>query len=78
MIVCSPVSGGKDAISPDVYGWAGRANSSDAAASSTMSPEYMIAIRFENSTSSDRSWVMKSTAKPISRCSSWSCCRISR
>ncbi len=78
MILRSPVSGGNDAMSPAVYGCAGLANSSDALASSTMSPEYMIAIRSENSTSSDRSWVMKSTAKPISRCRNAISWRISR
>ena len=41
-----------------------------AGACSTISPAYMIAIRCANSNSSERSCVMKSTAKPSSRCRS--------
>ena len=67
MTTRSPESGGNEPIRPVVYGWAGRAKRADASASSMMSPAYMIAIRSENSTRSDRSCVMKSTANPSSR-----------
>ena len=49
-----------------------------AGASSTIRPPYMIAIRSENSTSSDRSWVMNSTEKPSRSRSSTSWPRICR
>ena len=62
-----PVSGGNDSISPSVYGCRAASRSSLPAPSSTISPAYMIAIRSANSKSSERSWVMKSTANPSSR-----------
>ena len=73
-----PVSGGNDSISPRVYGCRGDACSCALGAVSTISPAYMIAIRSANSISSERSCVMKRTAKPRSRFRSWTCCRISR
>ena len=73
-----PVSGGNEPSSPREYGCSELAKSSGDSASSTISPAYMIATRFANSSSSDRSCVMNSTAKPSSRCSCWSSCRISR
>ena len=73
-----PVSGGNERISPAVYGCSERRKSTSEGADSTISPAYMIAMRSLNSTSSERSWVMNSTAKP-SRCLSVSSsCRISR
>ena len=58
-------------MSPRVYGWRGaRVQPRGAAPLSTISPAYMIAIRCANSISSERSCVMKRTAKPKSRCRS--------
>ena len=73
-----PLSGGKDFKRPCVYGCCGFAPSRSAGAVSTISPAYMIEIRSANSSRSDRSCVMKRTAKPKSRLSASTCWRISR
>ena len=73
-----PVSGGNELSSPCVYGCFASAKRSRAAAVSTISPAYMIPIRSANSTSRERSCVMKSTAKSSSRFRASNCCRISR
>ena len=63
-----PCSGGNESEQPDACtGGAGRRGARAAGASSTISPAYMIAMRSASSTSSERSCVMKSTAKPSSR-----------
>ena len=61
-----PVSGGNELSRPCVYGCCGSLASRAAGALSTISPAYMIAIRSANSSSSERSCVMKRTAKPKS------------
>ncbi len=73
-----PVSGGNERIRPAVYGCSDRRKSTSEGADSTISPAYMIAMRSLNSTSSERSCVMKSTAKPSRFLSVSSSCRISR
>src|SRR5581483_7812510 len=73
-----PRSGGNDSIRPTVYGCRARLRSSAAGAASTTSPAYMIATRWASSSRSERSCVMKRTAKPRSACRSLICCRISR
>ena len=55
---------GRSAAAPRCTGAASPGTASAAGASSTIRPPYMIAIRSENSTSSDRSWVMNRTEKP--------------
>ncbi len=54
---------------PRVYGCFGSWNTLSAGPSSTILPAYMIASRSETSTSTDRSWVMKSMERPRSCCS---------
>src|SRR3954452_8067721 len=74
----SPRSAGKDLSRPSLYGWSESLYRSAERASSTIRPPYMIAIRSENSTSSDRSWVMNSPEKSSRSRSSTSCARICR
>jgi hypothetical protein len=59
-----PRRAGNEESRPLLYGCSESRYSDVAWASSTIRPPYMMAIRFENSTSSDRSWVMKMTEKP--------------
>ena len=61
---------GTTAGAPACTGCRGSARAARPVASSTISPAYMIAIRCAISSSSERSWVMKSTEKPSSRWSS--------
>ena len=67
----SPIAG-KAAASAVVYGCAGLPNTAADGPSSTILPAYMIARRSHTSTSTDRSCVMNSIARPISCWSSFS------
>ena len=70
----SPIAG-KAAASAVVYGCAGLPNTAADGPSSTILPAYMIASRSHTSTSTERSWVMNSIARPISCWSSFSSLR---
>ncbi len=51
-----------------MYGWRGCANSSAAAALSTIWPAYITRTRCATSATTPRSWVMRTSAMPRSRC----------
>ena len=67
---------GIDASSPAEYGWRGRAKIGSSGASSTTWPAYITTTRSQMSATTPRSWVTKTIAIPVSRCSTRSRSRI--